>query len=223
MLYTTAPEKDLVMRLRPTRYVLVTISALLLAFTAAVPVQADTELGETGTTGFHALRDSPSGPGYSCHYKGIYPPSGGDRYEGKLNRIDVRPPKMKAISGRQEVGWRYMVERLNGSDSSSNWMVTYKSSIQRDTTSSSRNASFSMRVINVRLPADGAYEDTIYEYRVKVKMFWYTANGGVQGTSTHLVDWYKEVLHNFGAQDGGTVTSYREQAPCRGWISAIIN
>jgi hypothetical protein len=212
------------MRSRPTRYVLTTISILLLALTAAAPVQADTELGETGTTGFHALRDSPDGPGYSCHYKGMYPPQGGLDYEGKLNRIDVRPPKMKAISGQQEVGWRFMVERKNGSDGPPyNWVVTYKSSIQHATTSSGRNASFSMRSINVRLPADGAHEDTIYDYRVKVKMIWYTATGGIQGTSTHLVDWYKELLHNFGAQDGGTVTSYREQAPCRGWIGATIN
>ncbi|HYI22747.1 MAG TPA: hypothetical protein VEX62_08950 [Candidatus Limnocylindrales bacterium] len=208
------------------RFWFVTISALLLAFTAAVPVQADTELGQTGTTGFHALRDSPSRPGYTCHYKGIYPPSGGDRYEGKLNQIDVRPPRMKAIAGHQEVGWRFMIERLNQSVNPPIVMVTYKSSIQRDTTSSSRNASFSMRSVSVRLPADGAYEDTIYEYRVKVKMFWYTANGGVQGTSTHRADWFEEVLHNFPEQDGGrdgTVTSFGEQAPCRGWVSAIIN
>jgi hypothetical protein len=211
---------------RSKKAMLVTISAMLLAVTASSAVQADTQLRETGTTGFHALRDTPDSPGYSCHYKGIYPPSGGDRYEGKLNRIDVRPPKMKAVSGRQEVGWRFIVERLNGSDSSSNWKVTYKSSIQRDTTSSSRNASFSIRDVNVRVPANGAYEDTIYMYRVKVKMFWYTANGGVQGTSTHLNDWFKEVLHNFPEGDGGrdgSVTTYRNQAPCRGWVSGIIN
>src|SRR5687768_4400045 len=138
-------RKSRYMPLPPTRFLLTTISALLVALTAAAPVQADTSLDETETTGAHSLRDSESGPGYSCHYKGVYPPSGGDSYEGKLNRIGVRPPRMKAISGRQEVGWRFMVERLNGSDASSNWMVTYKSSIQRDTTSSSRNAAFSMR------------------------------------------------------------------------------
>ena len=211
---------------RPTRFLLITISTLLLAFTAAMPVQADTPVDETGTTGFHALRDSPDKPGYTCHYKGMYPPSGGDRYDGKLNRIGVRPPKVRAISGQQEVGWRFMVERMNVSELNTNWVVTYKSSIERDTTSSSRNALFSMRDVDVRLPADGFNGDTQYDYRVKVKMFWYTANGGVQGTSTHLADWYKEVLHNFPQQGGGrdgTLTSFREPAPCRGWVSGIIN
>ena len=209
---------------RPIRYSLITLGSLLLAFTAAVPVQADTELGETGTTGFHALRDSEMAPGYTCHYKGIYPPTADD-YSGKLNRIDVRPPKMRAISGRQEVGWRFIVERRNGSDGASHWVVTYKSSIQRDTTSASQNASFSRRTINVRLPADGVNEDTIYDYRVKVKMFWYTANGGIQGTSTHLNDWYNEALHDMPERDGGRDGSvtFQEPAPCRGWISVSIN
>jgi hypothetical protein len=211
------------MGVRPTRFLLITVSGLLLGFTAAAPVQADTELGETGTTGFHSLRDSESSPGYSCHYKGIYPPPSGLDYDGKLNGIDVRPPRMKAISGRQQVGWRFMVERLKASDISSNWIVTYKSSVQRDTTSSRRNASFSTRDVDVRLPADGVEEDTIYEYRVKVKMFWYTPDGGVQGTSTHAADWYNQVLHNMPERFGGGSVTFQERAPCRGWTSASIN
>ena len=130
---------------------------------------------------------------------------------------------MKAISGRQEVGWRFMVERLNASELGSNWIATYRSSIQRETTSSSRNASFSMRDVDVRLPADGFQEETIYEYRVKVKMFWYTDDGGVQGTSTHLADWYNQVLHNMPERFGGGSVTFREPAPCRGWTSASIN
>jgi len=204
--------------LLPTRLLAMTTMALLLALGAAVPVQADTSLGETGTTGFHALRDSESRPSYSCHYKGMYPPSDQDHYEGKLNRIDVRPPKMKAISGQQEVGWRFSVERRGGSDS--NWRVTYRSSIQRDTTSPSRNASFSIRDVKVGLPADGAFEDTVYEYRVKVRMFWYRENGGVQGTSMHVADWYSMVNHNL---PGGGTETFSEEAPCRGWVSTTVN
>lgn len=211
------------MRLRPTRFLLVTISALLLAFTGAVPVQADTDVGETGTTGFHALRDSESRAGASCRYKGIYPSPGDYSYEGKLKWIDVRPPKMKAISGQQEVGWRFMVERRSPSDASSNWMVTYKSRIQRDTTGLSRNASFSMRGINVRVPSGGKDEDPSYEYRVKVKMFWYTASGGVQGTSTHLVDWYKEVYNDWPEHFGGGTVTSTDQVPCRGWVGFEID
>lgn len=209
------------MGIRPIRYLLITMSALLLAFTAAMPVQADTELGETGTTGFHALRDNDPSGGAICRYKGIYPSPGGYSYEGKLKWIDVRPPKMKAISGQQEVGWRFIVERR--SLAAVNWMVRYKSGIQRDTTSSSTNASFSMRGINVRVPTGGKDEDPSYEYRVKVKMFWYKANGGVQGTSTHLVDWYKEVYTDWPDHFGGGTVTYTDQRPCRGWVGFEID
>jgi len=150
----------------------------------------------------------------------MYPPSDQDHYEGKLNRIEVRPPKMKAISGQQQVGWRFMVERLKASTPTPTWKVTYRSSIQRATTSSSRNASFTMRDVEVALPANGAYEETIYEYRVKVSMFWYRANGDVQGTSTHLADWYTMVLHDFPRSG---IQTFSEEAPCRGWVNAIIN
>lgn len=211
------------MRLRPTRYLLITISALLLAFTAAVPVQADTELGETGTTGFHALRDSDPSGGAICRYKGIYPSPGGYSYEGKLKWIDVRPPKMKAISGQQEVGWRFIVERRSLAAEISSWMVRYRSPIQHDTTSSSRNASFSMMGINVRVPTGGKDEDPTYQYRVKVKMFWYAANGGVQGTSTHRVDWYKEVYNDWPERFGGGTETYTSDEPCRGWVGFEIN
>jgi hypothetical protein len=204
---------------RPIRFLLMTISAAMLAFTAAVPVLADTSVDESGNTGFHALRDTESNPGYSCHYKGIYPPQGGD-YNGKLNRIEVRPPKMRAMSGQQEVGWRFIVERMKVSNANASWIVTYKSSIQRDTTNASNNASFSRRDVDVRLPADGVNSEELYDYRVKVKMFWYTANGGVQATSIHLNDWYNEVLHNMPS--GGSQT-FAELAPCRGWVTASIN
>jgi len=212
------------MRLSRIRYLLVTISALLLALTATVPVEADTELGETGMTGFHALRDADQSGGAVCRYKGIYPSPGGYSYEGKLKWIDVRPPKMKAISGTQEVGWRFKVERRSLAAQISEWVVTYKSPIQRDTTSSSRNASFSMMGINVRVPSDGKDEDPSYQYRVKVNMFWYTGNGGVQGTSTHLVDWYKDIFNNWPERYGGGTYSRIDDVPyCRGWVGFEID
>ena len=209
------------MRLRPTRFLVISTCVLLLALAAAVPVQADTELGDTGTTGFHALRDSESKPGATCRYKGIYPSPGGYSYEGKLKWIDVRPPKMKAISGQQEVGWRFMVERLD--ISTTDWMVTYKSPIQRGTTTTNTNASFSKMGINVRVPTSGNDEDPTYEYRVTVKMFWYTANGRVQGTSTHLVDWYERVYNSWPERYGGGSHAYTDQWNCRGWVGIEID
>lgn len=209
------------MRLRPTRFLFITMSALLLAFTAAAPVQADTELGETGTTGFHALRDSESTAGASCRYKGIYPTPGHYSYEGKLKWISVQPPKVRAISGHQQVGWRFVVERLNYS--TGDRIVTYKSPIQRATTTASTNASFSKMGINVRVPTSSNDEDPFHDYRVKVKMFWYTASGRVQGTSTHLVDWYERVYDNWPKRYGGGSQSYTAQWNCGGWAGLEIN
>jgi hypothetical protein len=210
------------MGIRATRFRFITISALLLAFTAAVPVQADTELSETGTTGFHALRDSQSRPGASCRYEGVYPTPGHYSYEGKLEWISVRPPKVRAISGSQQVGWRFIVERLD--ISTTNWVVRYKSPIQRETTSATKNASFSSKGINVTVPTRSADQDPTYEYRVKVKMFWYTANGSVQGTSTHLVDWTEHVYDNWPERyGGGSQSSTDQQWNCRGWAGIEID
>ncbi len=198
-----------------------TISAIAgLAVTALAigPVLADEELGHTGSVGFHALRDSANGGGAICSYKRLNPSPGGYSYEAKLKWIDVRPPKVRAISGTQEVGWRFMVERVR-QVANATWVLRYTSPIQRDVTNASTNAQFTKRGINVVLNTTSADDGPEYEYRVKVKMFWYRANGTVQGTATHLVSNYRQVWNNFPI--GGTQT-LTEEYPCPGWTAGDL-
>ena len=92
------------------RPVMASMGAVLAVLIAAGPVLADLEQGHTGTVAFHELRDGSNG-GAVCSYKQIVPSPGGYTYEAKLKQIDVRPPKVRASSGSQEVGWRFIVER----------------------------------------------------------------------------------------------------------------
>ena len=191
------------------------VGALVVTALAMSPVLADEEYGHTGTVGYHHLRDSASGGGAICSYKRVNPSPGGYSYEAKLKWIDVRPPKVRAISGSQEVGWLFKVERVrNVSDAL--WVLRYTSPIQRDVTNASTNAEFSLRGINVILNTTSADDDPQYLYRVKVKMFWYRANGTVQGTATHIVSNYKQVWNNFPVF--GTQT-FTDEYPCDGWTA----
>lgn len=191
------------------------LAALVVAVLAISPVLADEELAHTGTVGFHALRDAASAGGAICRYKRINPSPGGYSYEAKLKWIDVRPPKVRAISGSQEVGWRFMVERVR-QVANDTWVLRYTSPIQRDVTNVSTNAEFTLRGINVVLSTTSADDDPQYLYRVKVKMFWYRANGTVQGTATHLVSNYRQVWNNFPVT--GTQT-HTDEYPCDGWTA----
>lgn len=195
------------------------ISAFTLAALAVSPALADQELGHTGTVGYHALRDGADKGGAICRYKGIYPSPGGYSYEGKLKWIDVRPPKVRSIAGVQKVGWRFMVERQT--DFSGPWILRYTSPIQTDMTNASTNAGFAMMGINVTVPTSGADDSPYYSYRVKVKMFWYTGGGAVQGTATHLVEVYKQVYNNWPIGDG--TETYTDKYPCDGWQGFEIN
>ena len=144
------------------------IGAVAVTALAISPVLADEEFGHTGTVGYHDLRDAGNTGGAICDYRRVNPSPGGYSYEAKLRWIDVRPPKVRAISGSQEVGWRFIVERVRN-EPNDTWVVRYTSPVQRDVTNSSTNAQFTLRGINVILKTTGADDYPEYEYRVKVK------------------------------------------------------
>jgi hypothetical protein len=191
------------------------IGALVVTALVISPVLADEEFGHTGSVGYHRLRDSASAGGAICSYKRVSPSPGGYSYEAKLKWIDVRPPKVRAIAGSQEVGWQFMVERVR-QVANDTWVLRYTSPIQRDVTNASTNADFTLRGINVVLNTTSADEDPQYLYRVKVKMLWYRANGTIQGTATHLVSNYRQVWNNFPVFGTQTLT---EEYPCPGWTA----
>ncbi|HUR16435.1 MAG TPA: hypothetical protein VMZ33_04075, partial [Candidatus Limnocylindrales bacterium] len=159
-------------------------SMVLMAFLlAAAPVAADTELGHNDPVGQHSLRDFDfDHTGATCTYKSLA--NGPRGYENLLKRIDVRPPRMRSIGARQRVGWRFMVQRSLDQEI---WKTTYKSPTQKATAQAGVNAAFGPMGVQVAVPAN-SYNSHIY--RVRVTMFWYAADGSVQGKARHEVDYY---------------------------------
>jgi hypothetical protein len=200
------------------RPVLASMSAVLFALVAAGPVLADLEQGHTGTVGFHELRDGSNG-GAVCRYKQIVPSPSGYNYEAKLKRIDVRPPRVRASSGSQEVGWRFIVERRGYSGTWSPWVVTYRSPVQRDVTNTTTDASLTSMGVGVAVPTTSADDSPGYVYRVLVKMFWYGADGSTRGTALHLTEKYKKILGHVT----GDATVFRERYPCEAWQAFVLN
>jgi hypothetical protein len=201
------------------RPVLVAISAMLLVLVAAGPVLADHEQGHTGIVGFHELRDGKTG-GAVCRYKQLVPSPSGYTYEAKLKRIDVRAPRVRASSGSQEVGWRFIVERRGYSGTWSPWVVTYRSPVQRDTTNTTTDASFTSMGVAVAVPTTSADDSPAYVYRVLVRMFWYGADGRTRGSALHLTERYRTVLNYASGRDP---VVYTERYPCDAWQAFIAN
>lgn len=154
------------------------LAAMILA---VAPVTADTERGHTGTVGKHSLRDSSSNGGVSCVYAEPHQASP-DTWLAGLKRLEVRPPRVRSSSGSQRVGWRFIVQRTH--QVSPEWLVTYKSPVQKATATLTGNAPFSLMKIKVNVPSYPVY------YRVDVVMFWYNSAGVVVGKARHRVDYY---------------------------------
>jgi hypothetical protein len=157
-------------------------------------VAADTELGETGTVGAHSLNDTTANPGATCKYHYISAQDG-----GRLNRIDVDPPNVKAVAGKssQSVGWQFTVQRRAGSIYTNNpWKNRYTSPIKKALTDDAHNAPFSGGTVSVTVPYGPDSQDVQADYRVVVKMLWYLPNGAVQGTARHRVNYYDTTENN---------------------------
>jgi hypothetical protein len=133
--------------------------------------------------GWHRLVDSERKPGAICTYK----QTDGSYWEGRLKHINVRPPKMRAIAGWQEVGWRFVIERQGYGP----WKTIYRSPIQRASTNSTTNARYSWLGVNVRVPTASSDQEPWYVYRVAVVMFWFGPSGSTEGKVRDRVAWYR--------------------------------
>jgi hypothetical protein len=195
---------------RTLKSTLAAIPAAALAVVLAVgPVSADTELGHRGQVGAHSLRDSANRGGALCTYRTL-----GEAHnvywEGELRRIDVRPPRMRATAGTQAVGWRFIIRRHRDDGRS---RVTYRSPIQKSTATRTQNASFSRMGVKVAAPTwfdDSWGRTVVFNYQVRVRMFWYRPDGTVQGRARHRVDYYD--LSSGGSEDGS----------CPGWQAWVV-
>jgi hypothetical protein len=168
--------------------------AMLSVVALAGPAAADFEWGETGRTGPHTLIDSMSESSVRCNYAttSIEPqPEDTFIFRGKLDRLDVRPPQVWSVRGTQKVGWRFMVERVRNPRSTFDdpWRETYRSAIQTATATEASSAAFTPMYVPVEVPRGTLVRN--HGYRVMIKMFWYRADGSVQGTSQHLLSYFE--------------------------------
>jgi hypothetical protein len=163
--------------------------AVLVAIMAAGPAAADAELGHKGQVGAHYMRDTYSDGAAKCTYRTTFEGSGSHWW--KLRRIDVRPPRVFAISGSQKVGWRFVIQR---SEDQGPWQVAYRSPVQKATASVNTRAAFASMGSRVSVPPPSSQFDNHHFIRVVVKMIWYRADGSQRGSARHLVDFYREQL-----------------------------
>jgi len=192
---------------------------LLLAILAVTPVAADTELGHDGQVGQHSLRDTHEMPGATCNYKGVDPSPGGYSYEGKLKSVAVRPPRVRAYSGTQLVGWRFLLQRTADDSSPGPWTTVYKSGVQTDYANTSQNASFSGKMTSVTVASSGFDDPPYHLYRVVVVMIWYDSHGQ-SGKAKHEVDHYHR--HHGNWQLPFDPPDYTDTTYCTNWVAGDI-
>ena len=151
----------------------IAVAALAMAFPATVA--ADTEMGHSGLTGTHRLRDAAGYPGARCGY-----------YNEKtffLAEIRVRPPVMFARNSTsgldiRTVAWRAVLQDRNGTS----WTTIASKAFQKEQATDLHPADFlGQRFTD--LSGDGPY-------RILVDMRWYGADGSVIGNARHRVDHY---------------------------------
>ena len=195
---------------RPRKVGTAALMALLACVLAAGTVSADTELGHKGTVGPHSLKDTYSNGGARCTYVKTFESETSKWW--RVSWIKVRPPVMKAISTKQTVGWRFVVQR---SEDHGPWETTYRSPIQKATAYSNSAAAFSAMRIKVIVPPPSSQFSNRHHYRVIVKMMWYRADGSQRGSARHLVDFYREKVD-------GEVFPGEEDGSCQGIKGQVV-
>ncbi len=186
---------------RPGRAAVAATAMFMIALLSSGPVLADTDIGTSGVVGVHSLVDTHSKAGVTCRYNAAV-----------LKYVDVRPPRMRAASGRQKVAWRFAVVRTRiPYPGPTTVKTTYTSPWQSVWATTTKNARFSTKTINVTIPRDGRAGGVEYSYVVNVEMVWYQSNGRITGRSTHRVDNYRWVVGTWAQTD---------HTPCDGWVAA---
>ena len=172
----------------------VALTSVVALWIGAGPVAADFEMGHKGKVGPHSVVDSADAASVRCNYKTVAEVDHPDDWyvwRGKLTRLEVRPPRVRSVIGTQRVGWRFIVQRAVNPTStfSDAWKTTYRSAVQTATATDTKRARFTPMYVPVDVPRASA--ERSYGYRVMVKMFWYRADGSVQGTAKHLLSYYE--------------------------------
>jgi hypothetical protein len=145
---------------------------------ANLPVTADTAVNHSGQYSRHYLADTEEYPGARCHYDG----------DSNLDRIRVLEPTVFSVSNdpdRRTVSWRVLVQKNGGHG----FATVKKSNWQFAEARTSRPADFSPIAVSL-------IADTDADYRVLVRMGWWTGGKALNltGSALHRVDWYRYPL-----------------------------
>ncbi len=191
---------------------LIPLVAIALAVLSVSPVLADTEVARTGDVGrFYVWEGVPWQNGVYCRYN--------MNKHNRLNYIGVSAPGVFArdITGgedTQTVGWRVIVKRQKPGETA--LTTFYRSDTQQavatDVTptlfvppASGYERGFNGFRLSVPLePGEGS------RYWIFVRIFWYRADGTVEGSVTHRLDeymWMLFVKGSGGVADGFYDTS----------------
>jgi hypothetical protein len=172
--------------IRPSRVILVVVAALLGTTVVAAPAAA------FSPSGFESK--------VRCYNRTISGGSSPWPHQLELRRLLVLPPTFYEESA--SVGWRFIVSR---SSDGLDYAVTYRSPIQRATSSSG----FTAMGVRVDVPSTWPSPDhEAYPYRVDIKAFFYKANGSIKATS-------KSAVYEFRIWVDGTYES-RTTSACYG-------
>ena len=169
------------------RLTLMLIGALALATSAAAPVAAAAHSGKTPPADY--------GSTVACRYHTNEDTNGS--FKAKVRRIVVTPPQMFAKSGRQMVGWRFVVERGISryfTDVPATWTVTYTSPTEKRVATTTRAAAFETMRVGVSVPK-GDWDASDVVYHVTLQMLRYGPNGAVHSKASYLMPTY-ELLVN---------------------------
>ena len=165
---------------RRTLSIAVTVLAII-GLAGPGAVSADTELGHTGLTGAHRLRDVFGYPGARCIYEG---PKAGE----VLQAIRFRAPVVFARNATtgvdiQTVGWRGRLQkRVSGT-----WQTVASKTVVKDVATDRHPAEFTGKSFSI---------STSGTYRIAIDMYWYNAYGtSVVGSARHKVDRYAIVIN----------------------------
>ena len=169
------------------RLTLMLIGALALATSAAAPVAAAAHSGKTPPADY--------GSTVACRYHTNEDTNWS--FKAKFRRIVVTPPQMFAKSGRQMVGWRFVVERGISryfTDVPATWTVTYTSPTEKRVATTTRAAAFETMRVGVSVPK-GDWDASDVVYHVTLQMLRYGPNGAVHSKASYLMPTY-ELLVN---------------------------
>jgi hypothetical protein len=118
----------------------------------------------------------------------------------RIRSFNVLPPVVKANSGTQIVGWRFVVTRATnwGGDP---WTVTYRSPIQKASATTTHKAAFTSKSVAVAIPH--VENLTSVWYHVTLKLYWYRANGSIQSQQSYQMPYLKSLQdgHYYGDYD----------------------